>query len=110
MEIREQPEALTVRALLPGIRREDLDIQVTRESVLIAGEYHKDAETTEGYNRSEFTYGKFRRVVALPMPVDNSNVQANLEHGVLTLTLPKAPEVINRVVKVNLGDVSSEAS
>ncbi len=109
MEVKESPEALIVKALLPGLRQDDLDIQVTRESVLIAGEYHKDTNATEGYNRSEFTYGKFRRVVALPMPVDNTNVQANLEHGVLTLTLPKAPEVINRVVKVNLGNAPTEA-
>jgi HSP20 family protein len=109
VEIKELPEALTVRALLPGIHQDDLDIQVTRESVLIAGEYRQDAEATEGYSRSEFTYGKFRRVVALPMPVDNASVQARLEHGVLTLTLPKAPEVLNRVVKVNLSNTSVDA-
>lgn len=110
VEIKELPEALKVRALLPGVRQEDLDIQVTRESVLISGDYRSDAEETKGYHRSEFTYGKFRRVVALPMPVDNTNVQASLEHGVLTLILPKAPEVINRVVKVNVGDVPTEAN
>jgi len=106
VEVKESPEALIVKALLPGLRQEDLDIQVTRESVLIAGEYRKDTAEAQGYTRSEFNYGKFRRVVALPLPVDNTNVQATLEHGVLTLTLPKAPEVINRVVKVTLGDSS----
>jgi len=44
------------------------------------------------------------------LPVDNTNVQAALEHGVLTLTLPKAPEVINRVVKVNLGNAAPETT
>lgn len=109
VELKESSESLTLRALLPGIHQDDLDIQVTRESVLLAGEHRPDPTTPNAklHDRSEFNYGKFRRVIALPIAIDNTNVTAKLEHGVLTLTLPKAPEVLNRIVKVSLNHSDS---
>ncbi len=53
--------------------------------------------------RSEFNYGSFRRVIPLPARVQNTNVNAEYKDGVLNLTLPKAEEEKNKVVKVNLG-------
>ena len=102
IEMKDSDTALTLKVLLPGIHQDDLDIQVTRESVLIAGEYRQNPQPGEGCSRSEFNYGQFRRVVSLSTPVDNTKVSARLEHGVLTLTLPKAPEVLNQVVKISL--------
>jgi len=104
IELKEDADSLTLKALLPGIPQEDLDIQVTRKAVMIAGEYRKTEEENPNhrYYRSEFNYGKFRRVVALPIEVDNAQASAKLENGILTLTLPKTREALNRVVKVSL--------
>ena len=103
IQLEEQAETFILRALLPAINREDLDIEVTRESVAIAGEYHKP-QPGEDNKRfySEFPVGKFRRTLSLPLPVMNNEAQAEYQDGVLALTLPKAPEAVHRVVKLNV--------
>ena len=103
VELRETEETLLLRALLPGIDSNDLDIQATREVVLIAGKYSYEAPTDKSaYFRSEFPRGHFRRVISLPLPIQNTEIKADYQHGILTLTLPKAPEVINKAVKVSV--------
>ncbi len=108
IELQDTPENLILRALLPGVDRNDNDIHVTREAVSIAGErrYPKGAED-RGYFRSEWSYGKFHRVVALPLPVQHERASANFCDGILTLTLPKSEEYRHRVVKINLGEMAS---
>ncbi len=106
VELAETADSLVLRAMLPGIDRAKLNIEVTRESVLISGTYLDKPETDKSqFFRSEFPRGaQFRRVVSLPFAVANTAVKANYEEGILTLTLPKAPEVINQVVKVSVLD------
>lgn len=105
VELKDTEESVILRAELPGIEGKDLDIRVTREAVAISGEhrYEKKAED-KGYFRTEFRYGKFQRVVALPVAVQNDQVQAEFKDGILTLTLPKVTEARRKVVKVNLAD------
>jgi HSP20 family protein len=107
IELQDSPENLILRVQLPGINRKDLDIQVTREAVLIAGErpYEKGQED-RGYFRSEFYYGKFHRVVELPLPVRHDQVKAEFSNGVLTLILPKLEKERDRVVKINLAELA----
>ncbi len=106
VELAETADSLILRAMLPGIDRAKLNIEVTREAVLISGTYLDKPETDKSrFFRSEFPRGaEFRRVVSLPFAVANTAVKANYEEGILTLTLPKAPEVINKVVKVSVLD------
>lgn len=106
VELAEVGDNLIFRAMLPGIDRNKLNIEVSKETVLIAGTYLDQPETEKSqFFRSEFPRGaQFRRVVSLPYAVDNTAVKANYEAGILTLTLPKAPEVINKVVKVSVLD------
>jgi HSP20 family protein len=103
VELAETDDAVILKLEIPGIAAEDLDIQATSESVTIQGE-RKLEKTVEGenYNRSEFRYGKFRRVVPLPVRVQNTASQASYRDGLLSLTLPKAEEEKNKVVKVNI--------
>jgi len=105
IELKDTEENLILRAEIPGVEGKDLDIQVTREAVAISGEhrYEKKAED-KGYIRSEFRYGKFQRVIALPVAVQNEQVQAQFKDGILTLTLPKVTAARHKVVKVNLAD------
>lgn len=106
VELAETADSLLLRAMLPGIDRAKLNIEVTREAVLISGTYLDKPETDKSlFFRSEFPRGaEFRRMVSLPFAVANTAVKANYEEGILTLTLPKAPEVINKVVKVSVLD------
>lgn len=103
IELKDAGDHLIVRAELPGIEAKDLNVEVTKEAVSITGEHRYEQKTeSKGFFRSEFRYGQFRRVVPLPVAVQNDQVQANYQDGILTLTLPKVAEVRNQVVKVNL--------
>ncbi|MEM8806879.1 MAG: Hsp20/alpha crystallin family protein [Cyanobacteria bacterium P01_G01_bin.38] len=102
-ELVEQADTYHLRLELPGINKDDLDIQVTAEAVSISGERKSEIETeSDGVTRSEFRYGSFQRVMTLPGRIDHQNVAADYKDGILTLTLPKAEEEKNKIVKVNL--------
>lgn len=103
MEIKD--EYVILRAAVPGIEGKDLDVKVARDAVAIAGENRYEHKTEDkGYFRSEFRYGKFYRTINLPVPVENDKVEAEFKNGILTLTIPKAEEARNKVVKVNVVD------
>lgn len=103
-EIHETPEAFHLKLELPGMEAQDLDVQVTAESVAISGERKEETRTEDkGMTRTEFRYGHFRRVIPLPTRIQNDQVHAEYKNGILRLTLPKAEEDKNKVVKVNIG-------
>lgn len=103
VELKDADEHLTLRVQLPGIDAKDLDIQVSKEGVSISGEQRQESKTEKnGVIRSEFRYGKFQRVIPLPVAVQNDQVQAEYKDGVLSLTLPKVAAARNQVVKINL--------
>ncbi|MBE9044942.1 Hsp20/alpha crystallin family protein [Pleurocapsales cyanobacterium LEGE 10410] len=102
-ELTEQDDALHLKLEVPGMEAKDLDIQVMADRVAIAGERKSETKTEEdGRTRSEFRYGKFQRVIPLPVRIQNTNVTADYKDGILNLTLPKSEEEKNKVVKVNL--------
>lgn len=102
-ELNETDEAVDLKLELPGLSPEEIDIQVTADSVSISGERKSESKTEDnGVTRSEFHYGSFRRVVPLNSRVDNTGVEAQYKDGILTLHMPKAPEERNKVVKVSL--------
>jgi HSP20 family protein len=103
VEVKETESEIVLRAEVPGLRAENLDVQVTRSAVSISGEhrYEKQAED-KGYFHSEFRYGKFQRIVPLPSKVENEQVKAEFKDGILTLTLPKAADERRQVFRVNL--------
>lgn len=103
-EMQETPEAIHLKLEVPGMDAKDIDIQVSAEAVSISGERKEETVSEEkGMTRSEFRYGSFRRVIPLPVRIQNNNVEAQYKDGILRLTLPKAEEEKNKVVKVNLG-------
>jgi HSP20 family protein len=80
-----------VRAELPGIKAEDLDISVTGNSLSIAGERRIRAEDEKAnYHRREREAGKFNRVISLPAQVDTAKVEASCVDGILTVVLAKS--------------------
>lgn len=108
IELKDEGDAFTLRAQLPGLAAKDIDVQVSRGAVSISGEHqHQAKQNDSSILRSEFRYGKFHRVVRLPAAVQNDQVQADYKDGILLLTLPKTPEAKNPVVKINLGETGS---
>jgi HSP20 family protein len=111
IEIKQTDADVILRAELPGVTAEDLDVQVTRNAVSIAGEHRYEKRSEEkSYFRSELRYGKFQRIVPLPAKVQNDQVKADLKDGVLTLTLPKIEDERRKVFKVNLSGARPEVT
>ena len=101
-------DAFTLRVQLPGIHAEDVEVQVAQDTIAISGERKFEQTDAKGF-RSEFRYGKFRRVMTLPAAVQNDQVKADFNSGILTLTLPRLQAVKPAVVKLNLTGTSEAA-
>lgn len=86
---------------MPGVHVNDLDIQVTGSQLTIKGERKRpDLIHDEQYRRQERWMGRWVRSIPLPERADTEQIQANLEHGVLLLQIPKLPEKQSRQVRV----------
>lgn len=110
-EIEETKDAIHLKLELPGMEAKDIDVQVTENAVLISGERKSETKTEEkGITRSEFQYGKFRRVIPLSASIQNTNVTAEYKDGILNLTLPKTEAEKNKVVKVNLEESTEQSA
>lgn len=90
---------IVIMMALPGVKPEDVDVTVEGDTVTIRGEFKPPIENVD-YAVQERTYGPFRRVVTLNVPVQADKSEAAFKDGVLTLTLPKAEEIKPRVIKV----------
>jgi HSP20 family protein len=101
VDVKEDKEAYVLSAYLPGMKSEDLNINVVNDSVTIAGEV-KDEKTTEetNYLLKEWRNGQFSRSLTLPDELDAAKAEASLKDGVLTLRLPKAEAALPKAIKV----------
>jgi HSP20 family protein len=101
IELQETETELLLKAQLPGIKPEELDIQVSENAVFLAGEHQAETKTDEqGIFRSEFHYGQFKRVIPLPTSIQREQVKAEMGAGLLTLTMLKASPALPNLVKV----------
>jgi HSP20 family protein len=101
IDMYQEKDNLVVKAALPGVKPEELDITVADDILTIRGEHKEEQETKEDdYLYRERYYGAFSRSVAIPMKVKGDKAEASFEEGVLTLTLPKADGIKTRQVKV----------
>ena len=90
-----------VRAELPGVRTDELDISVTGETLTLSGERNLPEESEKtSYHRREREAGSFRRVITLPARLEVEKVKAHAEDGVLTVVLPKAESAKPRQISV----------
>jgi len=94
INIREQDDAYVLSALVPGLKAEDLNIQVLEDVIRIDGEYKRnepeDKAEEVNYLVYELPTGSFTRTLQLPSAIDADQVEARIADGILTLTLPKA--------------------
>ncbi|MFW6149949.1 MAG: Hsp20/alpha crystallin family protein [Chloroflexota bacterium] len=103
MEVYEKGDDVMVRAELPGMKKEDIDISVLGDTLTISGERKSQSEVKdEDYYRCEMNYGTFSRSVALPAAVDANKVEASYDNGVLEVKLPKAEEAKPKKIEVKV--------
>lgn len=99
VNIHEEDEAYILSALVPGLKADDLNIQVLDDVVRIEGEYKRDEKE---YLMQELPRGSFSRILRLPAPLDADRVEAHITDGVLTLTLPKAESAKPKRIKIKV--------
>ena len=101
-DVKETPDGYVFTADLPGIRREDLEIQLAGNRLSISGKREQESTEAPGaFYAQERSYGSFSRTFSLPEEVQSGKVAAELRDGVLHLMVPKSPEV--RPQKINIG-------
>ncbi len=101
VDIYQQDGNLVVKAPMPGVKPEDIDVTVVGDTLTIKGETRQEQEIKEeNVVRRERRFGAFSRTVALPTPVDTSKASATYENGVLTLTLPVTEAARPKEIKV----------
>lgn len=102
VDLWETKDAYHLRADVPGVTSDQLEINATSDTISIVGEVKGHADVTnDGWIRQERRVGKFQRAFTLPMAIDPTKVDATFENGVLQLVLPKAENVKPRTIKVN---------
>jgi len=90
IDVHEADSRVTVAAELPGVDEKDVEITVADQTVTISGEKRSAVDEKKGDQyRSERSYGKFSRTIALPFDIDPDKVEARFDKGVLTLTIPR---------------------
>ena len=101
LDMYETEEAMVLKASVPGVKSEDIDISVAGNTLTIKGEFRKEEEgERNNVHFEERRYGKFTRSVSLPNTVDSDNAEAAFEDGVLKLTLPKIEEAKPKHIEV----------
>lgn len=101
LDISENKDAVTVKAELPGVEHKDIAVSVQDGVLTIKGEKQAEKEEKDKrYHRVERSYGAFYRSVRLPAAVEAGKVTAAFKDGVVTITLPKAPEAKGTMIPV----------
>jgi HSP20 family protein len=97
VDVYEDEKAIQVKADLPGIKPEEIKIEVENGVLTLSGERKLEKEENkDGYHRVERVYGSFCRSFVLPDAVESEKIEAKYHEGVLTVAIPKRPEVNNR--------------
>jgi HSP20 family protein len=95
-------DGIALTAELPGVRAEDLDISVFRDTLTLRGKREPEAEV-QNYHRRERLQGEFVRTISLPFQVDPERVEANMQDGLLRLSLHRPEEDKPRRIQVKAG-------
>ena len=101
LDVSESENEFVVKASLPGVKPEDVQITVHGDTLTIQGECRGEEEKKgERWHLRERRFGQFQRSLSLATPVDSDKAQATFEHGVLTLTMPKSEQAKPRQIKI----------
>lgn len=103
IEMYDRKNEIVVKAELPGVSKEDIDLTITKDSLTMKGEVKKEEEIKEeDYYACERSYGSFTRTIALPVEVDSEKAKASFKNGVLEIVLPKREEAKPKEIKIEV--------
>jgi HSP20 family protein len=101
IDLYQNDDDVVVKAALPGLKAEDVQISITADVLTLRGEFKKETEQKEAtYHIREQRFGSFERAVMLPTDVQSDKSKAEFENGVLTVTLPKAETVKPKTINI----------
>ena len=101
VDIAETNEEIVVKAELPGMTKEDVNISITDNILTLKGEKKQEKEVKEeNYHRIERSYGSFQRSFTLPVKIQHEKVKATFKDGVLNISIPKAEEVKPKQIEI----------
>ncbi|HET7693353.1 MAG TPA: Hsp20/alpha crystallin family protein [Gemmatimonadota bacterium] len=104
-DVSETPESVTLRLEVPGLTRDQIKIAVENNVLTVRGEKTQETSSeNEAFRRTERSFGSFERSFSLPAYVDTDNVQASLQDGVLSITLPRREETKAREIQIAGGN------
>ena len=103
-DVSETPEAVTLRLEVPGLNRDQIKIAVENNMLTVRGEKAQETSSeNETFRRTERSFGSFERSFSLPAYVNTDTVQASLQDGVLSITLPRREETKAREIEIGGG-------
>jgi len=101
LDVIDHDKELVIRGELPGVEKDDIEVTVMGDRLIIEAEREFEKEDDEdAYYRHEVGYGKLMRTIALPVSVDAENIHAELKDGILEVTLPKLEVAERHTIKV----------
>lgn len=101
LEMYEKDNNFVVKAELPGVKKDDVDVSITGDTLTIRGQKKASKEVKEeDYYRCESHYGSFSRSITLPASVDAKKIEASYENGILEIRVPKAKEAVPTKVEI----------
>lgn len=108
VDVHETDNELVVKAVLPGVKSEDIDISITTDVLTIQARCESDRITKNArYHRQERSFGNMIRSFGLPTRIQPDKVDASFENDVLQLTMPKSEDVKPRTIKIKTGSAST---
>lgn len=109
MEVYTKGNAFNVKVDVPGMKKEEVTVEVNDEYLVVRGERKEEKEEKkEGYFKTERTYGTFYRTVPLPEGVNPETAKASMTDGVLTITMPMAVKMEEKTRKLEIGEPVAE--
>jgi HSP20 family protein len=110
LEIVETPDDVVVRALVPGVTPDNLDVQYHQGVLTLKARTETpQAHDDWTWHVREFGYGEMTRAISLPRPIDVERAEASFENGILTLRLPKSDQAKPKQIKVTPGQAQISA-
>ena len=101
IDLYQNDDEVVVKASLPGLKADDVQITVTAGVLTLRGEFKQDEEKKEAtYHIHEHRYGSFERSITLPVDVETDKAKADFKDGILTITLPKAEAVKPKTISI----------
>lgn len=103
IDIIDEEKNIRIEAEVPGMNPEDIDITVTRDSIIVKGEKKSESEEErQGVRYSERSFGSFQRVIPMPADIETDRIEARFKNGVLDIILPRSEQSLQQSRKIQI--------